>query len=277
MRGESAEWARPRRGSRVELAGLFVPADHARLFLLLEGLRDAVLSAATASADPGVTAVKLGWWHEELNRFAGGGARHPLTRALQPQAAQAELEPGVLTAWIAAAETLASGEPVTDGDELLAFLRHRDGTALLAYAMIAVRSSEAQERQRHAREAVRAGTALGVARLLDEAREHGRARRLFPRAWVADAGLVGRAPEDWPGERGFAALQRRAAGAGLAELAKAQPHDAPPMVGVLAALAGRHLRKIRRRPGRPPGRLTRVFTAWRAARAGRHAHREELT
>jgi phytoene synthase len=45
---------------------------------LLEELRECVFELS----DPRVTAVKSGWWAEELDGVARGAARHPLTRAL---------------------------------------------------------------------------------------------------------------------------------------------------------------------------------------------------
>ena len=60
----------------------FVPmalrADYMAWVALLEELRE----CAFELSDPRVTAVKSGWWAEELDGVARGAARHPLTRAL---------------------------------------------------------------------------------------------------------------------------------------------------------------------------------------------------
>ncbi|RMG35786.1 MAG: hypothetical protein D6720_06355 [Gammaproteobacteria bacterium] len=40
--------------------------------------------AAQQSRDPGVTRLKLDWWHEEVNRIPDASARHPLALALAP-------------------------------------------------------------------------------------------------------------------------------------------------------------------------------------------------
>jgi 15-cis-phytoene synthase len=45
---------------------------------------DAVRVVALAPRDPGVARLKLDWWRNELERLQQGGARHPLTQALQP-------------------------------------------------------------------------------------------------------------------------------------------------------------------------------------------------
>jgi 15-cis-phytoene synthase len=44
---------------------------------------DAVRAVALAPRDPGVARLKLDWWRNELERLQQGGARHPLTQALQ--------------------------------------------------------------------------------------------------------------------------------------------------------------------------------------------------
>ncbi len=60
----------------------FVPVESRVVFMawvaLLEELRECVFELS----DPRVTAVKSGWWAEELDGVARGAARHPLTRAL---------------------------------------------------------------------------------------------------------------------------------------------------------------------------------------------------
>jgi hypothetical protein len=60
----------------------FVPMESRIVFMgwvaLLEELRECVFELS----DPRVTAVKSGWWAEELDGVARGAARHPLTRVL---------------------------------------------------------------------------------------------------------------------------------------------------------------------------------------------------
>lgn len=60
----------------------FVPMGSRAVFMawvaLLEELRECLFELS----DPRVTAVKAGWWAEELDGVARGAARHPLTRAL---------------------------------------------------------------------------------------------------------------------------------------------------------------------------------------------------
>jgi hypothetical protein len=61
---------------------VFVPADSRPVFqawsALLAELRECVFELS----DPRVTAVKAGWWVEELEGLSRGAARHPLTRVL---------------------------------------------------------------------------------------------------------------------------------------------------------------------------------------------------
>lgn len=40
--------------------------------------------AVLQSRDPGVTRLKLDWWHDETERMASGSAQHPLALALMP-------------------------------------------------------------------------------------------------------------------------------------------------------------------------------------------------
>lgn len=60
----------------------FVPMASRAVFMawvaLLEELRECVFELS----DPRVTALKSGWWAEELDGVARGAARHPLTRVL---------------------------------------------------------------------------------------------------------------------------------------------------------------------------------------------------
>ncbi|MGL6289898.1 MAG: hypothetical protein ACRC2H_04340 [Silanimonas sp.] len=60
----------------------FVPAESRALFRAWVGLLSEVRECAFELSDPRVTAVKAGWWAEELDGVARGAARHPLTRAL---------------------------------------------------------------------------------------------------------------------------------------------------------------------------------------------------
>lgn len=62
----------------------FVPVAHRTAFCAWAALLSAMRECAFELSDPRVTAVKAGWWAEELNGVARGAARHPLTRYLRP-------------------------------------------------------------------------------------------------------------------------------------------------------------------------------------------------
>lgn len=60
----------------------FVPPESRAAFRAWTGLLTELRECAFELSDPRVTAVKAGWWAEELDGVARGAARHPLTRAL---------------------------------------------------------------------------------------------------------------------------------------------------------------------------------------------------
>jgi hypothetical protein len=60
----------------------FVPAASRDAFRAWTGLLAELRECAFELSDPRVTAVKAGWWAEELDGVARGAARHPLTRVL---------------------------------------------------------------------------------------------------------------------------------------------------------------------------------------------------
>lgn len=64
------------------VAAGFVPVESRAIFMAWVALLDELRECAFELSDPRVTAVKAGWWAEELDGVARGAARHPLTRAL---------------------------------------------------------------------------------------------------------------------------------------------------------------------------------------------------
>jgi phytoene synthase len=64
--------------------------------------------------EPQVAAAKLGWWREELQRAAEGGARHPLTQALFADARVREVPLSCWTAVLDAAFGEISAPPPAD-------------------------------------------------------------------------------------------------------------------------------------------------------------------
>lgn len=60
----------------------FVPTDSRAVYMAWVALLEELRECAFELSDPRVTAVKSGWWAEELDGVARGAARHPLTRVL---------------------------------------------------------------------------------------------------------------------------------------------------------------------------------------------------
>jgi hypothetical protein len=97
---------------------LFQPPPRRDLVALVEAIGHELRSAALSASDPRVGAGKLGWWAQEMDRWPGGGASHPLVLALK-QRDDAAADAGALGAWVSAAADLAHDEPAPDLAALL--------------------------------------------------------------------------------------------------------------------------------------------------------------
>ncbi|PWG63482.1 squalene/phytoene synthase family protein [Spiribacter halobius] len=71
-------------GSSLHYALLFAGAPEREALLALAAYRAEVLEVPREVSDPGVGAVKLKWWQEELERLFAGQPRHPVSQALAP-------------------------------------------------------------------------------------------------------------------------------------------------------------------------------------------------
>ena len=71
-------------GSSGYYALLFAPAAARDGLAALAAYRAEVLEIPHEVSDPGVGAVKLNWWQEEIERLGQGEPRHPITQALLP-------------------------------------------------------------------------------------------------------------------------------------------------------------------------------------------------
>ncbi len=80
-------------GSSLHYALLFAPAEVRGALWALHGFRAEVVEIPSECSDPGVAAVKLGWWREELERALAGQARHPAAQALQQARAVHDFDP----------------------------------------------------------------------------------------------------------------------------------------------------------------------------------------
>ncbi|MBA1148920.1 squalene/phytoene synthase family protein [Ectothiorhodospiraceae bacterium WFHF3C12] len=69
-------------GSSLYYALLFAPPERRHALTALSAWRREVGSVVPDCSDAGVAAVKLNWWHEEVDRLFQGQPRHPVTQAL---------------------------------------------------------------------------------------------------------------------------------------------------------------------------------------------------
>lgn len=99
------------------VAEVFVPQAQRGTVLAWFALRQELLDAAWAGADPAPGAAKLAWWSEELQGWSQGRRRHPLGLALQRMSTQ----------WSQLAASLlslrASRERAADTDQAIAVLQ----------------------------------------------------------------------------------------------------------------------------------------------------------
>ncbi|KAF0280068.1 squalene synthase HpnD [Spiribacter aquaticus] len=79
-------------GSSTYYALLFAPPAARDGLAALAAYRAEVLEIPREVSDPGVGAVKLNWWQEELERLAAGAPRHPVSQALLPALEAHQLE-----------------------------------------------------------------------------------------------------------------------------------------------------------------------------------------
>lgn len=70
-------------GSSPYYALLFAPPGRRTALTALCAWRREIGTVVPECSDAGVAAVKLNWWHEELDRLFNGQPRHPVTQALQ--------------------------------------------------------------------------------------------------------------------------------------------------------------------------------------------------
>lgn len=95
-------------------AWLFLHRDERIRYGTLAALENEWLKALREVREPQVTAAKLGWWREEMQRAVQGQARHPLTRVLFADADAAAVPLACWTASIDAAMLLLVATPAPD-------------------------------------------------------------------------------------------------------------------------------------------------------------------
>jgi 15-cis-phytoene synthase len=254
-------------------ARLYAPAaGHGRLeaaFALEAELRDAV----RPGLEHGVAHAKLGWWAEEAARLRQGGARHPITLALESHGDQAVQDAEALDEMLAAAATELAQLALHDEAELDAYLRGA-GAACQRLAIGAATPSAITERF-----AVGCGTMLRLTEIIRDLRQDAWHGRVFvPWTWLEAEGidleqLRGAEPADGL-RRSLQRLATKARSAWSEARSGLDPAAADPLrpLIVLAELHRALLDRMernsfdvgRQRVDLPP--LLRLITAWRAAR-----------
>lgn len=230
----------------------FVPEDSRQVFRAWTALLAELRECAFELSDPRVTALKAGWWAEELDGAARGAARHPLTRVLvraggpwsgiaaplQALATDADPEADL-------AATLAALRPLAE--PLVAMERHLfggDGAAEAQGRALALHWL--RERLRHGLDAVdRARVPLALYA------RHGLRREQLPTP--AAAALR----RDWASQ--------------LRDALPASPSGRWPYPRLLTLDADRRALAALAAGGRPAERGTGVPALWRAWRLARNA------
>lgn len=226
--------------------------------------------------EPQVAMAKLGWWREELQRAAGGGARHPLTQSLFADAGLRAVPLSCWTAVVDAALLRVGAAPSAD------FASQRHAIAPLASAI-----AELETRLWFApwAEVARAAAVTALASLVADLRvlpgevERGRSplpMNLLARHGIMIEGLARETPERRDALRDYVQLLRGA----LAEAA-----NMPGPLTLFRATALQHdLRSLERAASaedplvelRAPGLGFRAWLkSWRAARRWRAVSHSE--
>lgn len=90
-------------GSSLHYALLFASRDSTPGLLAINALHAEISTVADDCSEPGVAAVKLNWWAEELERLRGGQPRHPASQAMSDAINAHELDAYVLDELISGA------------------------------------------------------------------------------------------------------------------------------------------------------------------------------
>lgn len=266
--------APPPAGSMRWYAWLFTPHENRPVVAALFAIEAELQSIVATRVDHGVAHLKLHWWREEFLRLEQGAARHPLTLAL------ARALPVAADAWhplqelVNALELDLAGATFESEPELDAYLALADG--LCRALTLALAHAHGQRLQAMARAAGQAVRSVEFVRDLRQDAIDGRIR--LPLEWLAEHALTHvdlRGVDAGPAARAclrrLAARARRQAADADARLDQAA---APELRGlrVLLHLHVALLDHIERKDFAigsrriSTGPLSRLWTAWRAAR-----------
>jgi 15-cis-phytoene synthase len=267
-------------GSMRYYAVLFA-AERARPLMHAFYALEAELRDSVASATHDIAHTRLQWWREELERFARGEARHPVTMTLAAAPYHAIVDLGGLRELAHAAALELACYRYADWSELESHSRRAGGTLQLAIAATLAAPAALADPEREF--ALRLGAAVRQTEMLrDFALDLSRGRLYVPLQALAEAGIDARealAKLEDPALRSVLAAWRERVAGELDELPalldpqqrRRQTHGL-----VLAALHRRLLDRMTggelsaaRRAELPP--VARLWTAWRTAVASHHA------
>ncbi|MFK8052051.1 MAG: hypothetical protein AB8F65_03695 [Woeseiaceae bacterium] len=101
----------------LALTANFLPnAQSAKLKASFQ-LRDAVLGAASTSAEASVCLTQLAWWQDELKRMVDGHARHPASKNFALHCGHGTSTEPLTAEWIVLARRLIQNAAVSDADD----------------------------------------------------------------------------------------------------------------------------------------------------------------
>lgn len=252
------------------VAWLFLHPDEQTCFGALAAVEREWLKAAREIREPQVALVKLGWWHEEMERAPAGEARHPLTQALFADPRARRVPSALWLAPVDAAVVQLNQPPAAD------FAAQCAALMPLAHALAALETAlwfAAPVESARATEVTLVGLLASALRGLDNEIEHGRSP--LPMSLLARHGLTIDA-------LGRASAERQAAFRDYAGLLAQRLAGAGKLAGPLTLLRAAGCERDRyglQRAARateplaalqtPAHKLGNVLKMWRAARTWR--------
>lgn len=262
-------------GTAAWYALLFTPPERRDAVSAVLELRAEILDSARTPSEPAVARARLQWWRAELAGFGSGREQHPLTRLLRGADGAGALQPEYLLEMVDAAESELAEPPCRNYAELALYCYRSGGVCQEMIAGLQGLADPANERavQRYAR---RLGHGTRLVELLCELpADLAAGRRLLPRDWILETGsaeTIGAAGEI---DLALKTCLDRLAGDARSALDEAESllppgeHPRQRTGMVLAALCRRQLATLHAsgfHPGKRPGNLVNLWTAWRAAR-----------
>ena len=123
-------------GSALYYSFLYLRPDIRRALYALYAFRYEQQAILGNIADENVARTRLGWWHEEVQRYRAGAPRHPVTRALgQSEIDVAETYPPLIEVLTAISNRIGSSD-FQSPHERVDFCRHTGAAIATAAARI---------------------------------------------------------------------------------------------------------------------------------------------